>query len=150
MKEIFRKIFDMVRMRSLRARLFFILLIVGILPCVATRYAIVSNYQERAVERRINTIQTQMRIVSNHLLSNDYMTAMLEQSSPRTDKVIDAELEMLSNIYEGRVMIIAGNFHVIRDTYAIHEGKTMISGKTSGASTARATPTTMRRTTTSS
>ncbi|MBR6325569.1 MAG: HAMP domain-containing histidine kinase [Lachnospiraceae bacterium] len=127
MKEIFRKIFDMVRMRSLRARLFFILLIVGILPCVATRYAIVSNYQERAVERRINTIQTQMRIVSNHLLSNDYMTAMLEQSSPRTDKVIDAELEMLSNIYEGRVMIIAGNFHVIRDTYAIHEGKTMIS-----------------------
>ncbi len=34
---------------------------------------------------------------------------------------------MLSNLYEGRVMIINKNFKVEKDTYGISEGKTIIS-----------------------
>ncbi|MCR4895431.1 MAG: HAMP domain-containing histidine kinase [Lachnospiraceae bacterium] len=126
MKQFFTRVKDMVRMRSLRARLFFIILIVGGVPCLLSRAAIVSNYEARAVERRISVLQTQMRIVSNHLISNDYMNEI--QSGSRTsNEVIDAELEMLSNIYEGRVMIVGGNFKVVKDTFGIHQGKTMIS-----------------------
>lgn len=41
--------------------------------------------------------------------------------------MINAELEMLSNLYDGRVQIISGNLRIIKDTYAISEGKTIIS-----------------------
>lgn len=38
---------------------------------------------------------------------------------------------MLSNLYEGRVMIINKNFKVEKDTYGISEGKTIISERSS-------------------
>lgn len=106
--------------RSLRAQLFLIILAVGIIPSVLMRHGIVENYEERAVTYRTNTVQTQLKILANHLITYNY----LQDSS---SEVIGAELEMLSNLYDGRVLIIGGNFKVVKDTYTISEGKTIIS-----------------------
>lgn len=105
---------------SLRARLFLIILIVGIIPSVMMRYGILDNYEDRAVSLRTNTVQTQLKILANHLITYNY----LEDNS---SEVIGAELDMLSNLYDGRVLIIGGNFKVVKDTYTISEGKTIIS-----------------------
>ena len=50
-----------------------------------------------------------------------------EQVYRNSRDVVNAELEMLSNLYEGRVMIINSNFKVVKDTYGISQGKIMIS-----------------------
>lgn len=113
---------SLISWRSLRARIFFIILIVGIVPSVLLRYGIMNNYEERAVENRISTVQNQLMIVGNHLISNNYFT------SGKTDNsVINAELEMISNLYEGRVMIINSGLKVMKDTYGVSDGKTIIS-----------------------
>lgn len=116
-------------MRSLRARLFVIILLVGIIPGMLMRYAILDNYEERAVELRQSTVQNQLRIVADHLISKNYLEnyQLNDQQFAATKEVINAELEMLSNLYDGRVLIINGNFKVIEDTYGISEGKTIIS-----------------------
>lgn len=116
-------------MRSLRARLFVIILLVGIIPSVLIRYAILDNYEERAVELRQSTVQNQLRILADHLTSKNYLEnyQLNDQQSAVTKEVINAELEMLSNLYDGRVLIINGNFKIIKDTYGISEGKTIIS-----------------------
>lgn len=116
-------------LRSLRARIFIIILVVGIVPSILMRYGIVENYEERAVDNRTTTVQNQLMIVANHLVSNNYLTNyQSDEASYRISReVINAELEMLSNLYEGRVMIINSNFKVIKDTYGISEGKTIIS-----------------------
>ncbi|MBR1477703.1 MAG: ATP-binding protein [Lachnospiraceae bacterium] len=115
--------------RSLRMRIFVLLLLAGILPGILMRHAIIVNYEDRAVSQRIATVTNQLRILSNHLVSNKYFTYYRsnEQQHVSSREVINAELEMLSNLYEGRVMIIDGNFKVIKDTYGLSEGKTMIS-----------------------
>lgn len=115
--------------RSLRLRLFVILLIMGIVPGILMRHGIVENYEERAVEQRVATVQNQLMIVANHLISNNYLTNYGNQNmqSMASGEVIEAELEMLSNLYEGRVIIIGSNFKVIKDTYGISEGKILIS-----------------------
>ena len=59
-------------------------------------------------------------ILANHLAANNY----LQDTSSET---INAELLQLSNLYDGRVLVIDQNFNVIRDTYGISEGKTIIS-----------------------
>ena len=41
--------------------------------------------------------------------------------------VVNAELNMLSNLYDGRVLIINSSFRVIKDTYNVSQGKTIIS-----------------------
>lgn len=115
-------------LRSLQARFFFIILAVGIVPNVIMRRGILGNYEERAVEQRVATVQNQLMIVGNHLISNNYFNIKPEgYTSSVSRDVIDAELEMISNLYEGRVMIIDSSLKVVKDTYGISEGKTIVS-----------------------
>lgn len=116
-------------MRSLQARIFIIILVVGIIPGVLMRYGILSNYEKKVVEQRVATVQTQLTIIGNHLLSNNYFqTNKQEEVSYGTaPEVIRAELEMISNLYEGRVMVINSGLKVITDTYDLSKGKTIIS-----------------------
>ena len=99
-------------LRSLRAQIFVIILVVGFVPSVVMRHGIVTNYEERAVEHRITEVQNQLMILANHLIGNNYLTNYMsqEQTYRNSREVINAELEMLSNLYEGRVMIINKNF----------------------------------------
>ncbi len=123
------KIVGFLPLRSLRIRFFFIILAVGIFSSIVMRYGIVNNYEERAVEQRSTTVQNQLMILANHLISNNYMANYnsQDQTYRASQQVINAELEMLSNLYEGRVMIIDSNFKIVKDTYDISEGKTIIS-----------------------
>lgn len=107
-------------LRSLKVRIFLILLIVGLIPCFVMRYAILQNYERRAVSVRSSNIATQVRILANHLISRRY----LEDTS---SEVINAELEQFSNLYDGRVLIINTELRIVKDTYGISEGKTIIS-----------------------
>lgn len=120
LKKFFDFLHQFISLRSLRARIFLMILLVGILPSMLMRQGIVSNYEERAVEQRTLTVQNQLKILADHLINEDYL------NSP-SSKVINAELDMLSNLYDGRVLIINANFKIIKDTYGISEGKTIIS-----------------------
>ena len=119
--------------RSLRVRIFLIVLAVGIIPSVAMRYGIMRNYEQRAVQLRTTAVQSQLRVIADHLINEDYLNRWsspalsAEYSNTSSSRVINAELEMLSNLYDGRVQIISGNLRIVKDTYAISEGKTIIS-----------------------
>lgn len=125
-KEIILRIWTL---KSLRVRIFMIILAVGICSGALMCYSIVDNYEKKAVELRSNSVQNQLVILANHLVSNDYMANYHSQDQIyRTSlEVLNAELETLSNLYEGRVMIINSNFEVVNDTYDISEGKIIIS-----------------------
>lgn len=115
--------------RSLRVRIFVIILAVGVFSSILMRYGIVDNYEERAVEQRSTAVKNQLMILAHHLISNNYMAnyRSQDQAYATSKEVINAELEMLSNLYEGRVLIIDRNFKVVKDTYDLSEGKTIIS-----------------------
>ena len=107
-------------LRSLRMRIFIIILLVGIIPTALLRVTILRSYTVRSVNARINDIQSQCKIVANHLINYNYLT-------DNSSEIINAELVMLSDIYDGRVIIIDQSCNIIKDTYGISEGKTMIS-----------------------
>lgn len=121
-KKMVNELKTLVSLRSLQARIFVIMLVVGVVPSVLLRYGILNNYEQSAVENRIATVQNQLMIVGNHLLSNNYFS-----SAKKENGEINAELEMISNLYEGRVMIINSGLKVVKDTYGISQGKTIIS-----------------------
>ena len=125
---IWENLESMIKLRSLRARIFLLILVIGLVPCIVMRHGIVSNYEDMAVEQRITVVQNQLMILANHLVSNNYLSSHgVREDTGNSREVINAELEMLSNLYEGRVMIINKNFKVEKDTYGISEGKTIIS-----------------------
>ncbi len=106
--------------KSLRFRIMLILVLIGILPSIIVEKGIVSSYEERAVSLRIYNVKTQCDILMNQLIENNYWTS---QSSV----AINSELTMLTNVYNGRILIIDQNFRVVKDTYDMDEGKYIIS-----------------------
>ncbi len=107
-------------LRSLKLRIFVLLLLTGILPTIAIQHTIVETYENQAVNLRISDVSSQLKIISNHLMSCNYL---YDTSS----EVIGAEIQQLSNLYDGRVLIIDSHFKVVKDTYSLSEGKTVIS-----------------------
>lgn len=127
-KRLLGELYRLISLRSLKARILVIIVVVGLLPGVFMRYGILESYEERAVQQRISIVQNQLLIVGNHLISNNYFSANTDNSNVGASKdVINAELEMISNLYEGRVMIINSGLQVVKDTYGLSEGKTIIS-----------------------
>ena len=121
MLNIIKEPFRLLRFfRSLKARVFLIILLVGIIPSVCMRYAILQSYEERAVYQRQTVVQNQLKILANHLITYNYL-------QDTSSEVINAELSMLSSLYDGRVLIIGSNFRIVKDTYGISEGRTIIS-----------------------
>lgn len=107
-------------LRSLRVRIFLLLMVMGMIPSYVTRNTLLRNYEERAVNVKISEVSNQFKIIANHLLVYNYL-------QDTSSEVINAELNQISNLYDGRVLIINNNFKVIKDTYGISEGKTIIS-----------------------
>ena len=105
---------------SLKLRIFLITSLAGILPCLLMSRAIVRTYEDRAVQVRVGEVQAQLRVLANHLITYNYF-------SDPSSEVIGAELDQLSGLYDGRVIIVSGNFKILKDTYGISEGRLMIS-----------------------
>lgn len=118
---LFRKIKNVLKkLKSIRFLVFIIILLVGLISCVAMHYGIMESYEERAVSLRTSDVQNQLKVIGNHLLANNY----LEDSS---SEVINAELDQLSDLYDGRVLIINQNFKIVKDTYGLSAGKTIVA-----------------------
>ena len=106
--------------KSLRFRIILLVLLAGIIPMMIMKTVILSSYEKRAVEVRTAEIQNQCTILCNQLSNSGYSTGS-------TSEVIRTELVQLSNIYNGRVMVIDKDFRIEVDTYDMDVGKTIVS-----------------------
>lgn len=107
-------------LHSLKFRLFVILVIVGILPNIILKIGILKTYENRAVSNRSIDILSQAKMLGNQIVTYNYI-------QDTSSEVINTQLELLSNIYDGRVLIINNGFQVVKDTYGLNTGKTIIS-----------------------
>ena len=77
------------------------LLAVGWLPMILMSASILRSYRDRAISVRSTEVQNQCKILSNQLLSYNYM------EDPSTE-LIDGELAQLASLYDGRIIHSAG------------------------------------------
>ncbi len=92
----------------------------GLISCIVMHSVILDSYEDRAVNVKSTEVQTQLRILANHLIVSNYL-------QDTSSEVINAELDMLANLYDGRVIVINDDLKVVKDTYNISQGKTIIS-----------------------
>ena len=106
--------------KSLKFRLILLFILMGIIPGMLLWAGVLNSYEQRAVSIETSEILGQAKILANQIVSNDYLN--------NTDSVIiNAELQQLSNIYDGKIMLIDNSFRVVKDTYDIDTGKIIIS-----------------------
>lgn len=117
---IFDKLKKSEALRSLRLRIFLMIMLVGLIPCIILHCGILERYYSNAVSVRTNEVQTQVKIIADHLITYGYL-------HDKNNESVNAELSQLSNLYNGRVLIIDSDLKIVKDTYGISEGKTIIS-----------------------
>ena len=108
------------RRMSLRALIFLSTFLIGAIPCAVLRWSILFNYETRMVNSRTSEAQTQLMILSNHLLTYNYL-------NDPTSEIVDAELVQFGSFYDGRVLVIDDELTVIKDTYEMSTGKIIVS-----------------------
>ena len=74
---------------------------------------------KKITEKKIENVQSQCAILANQIMSNRFM---IDNSNDN----INAEIDQLANVYEGRIMIVDSNYQVVKDTYTIEQGKYML------------------------
>ena len=108
--------------KSLRFRILIILIILGIVPSVIVAHVMVAAYESKAVAVRKQTVEKQCDILCNLLIKENYMNDSSSQD-------VNSKLELLSNVYGGRMVIVDRDLKVVADTYHVDEGRTLISPK---------------------
>ena len=107
-------------LKSLRARIFVIVLLVGLVPIFLMKNLILDNYEDLAAEQKSLLIQNQCQQIVDLVASTGYLRDV-------SNKQVNRQITQLANIYNGRVIIVNSNFRIVRDTYEIDEDKVIIS-----------------------
>ncbi len=107
-------------LKSLKFRIFLLIILFGLAPTFLLRAGILSAYEKRAVDTRTVDITSQAKLLATQIVANNYLQ---DTSSPS----ITTQLDQLSTIYDGRVMLIDNTFTIVKDTYALDEQKTILA-----------------------
>lgn len=105
---------------SIRFMTVLVVLISSVVPLLAVRGIVVNNF----LERQIKQLETQLLNTGNILAADIGKSGYFNR---QYDDRINAQVEQVSHIYSGRVVIVAANYNVIKDTYVDQENKTLVS-----------------------
>lgn len=118
LKDKFKKKNNLIK--SLRFRIVVLLILVSSIPCFLIKGTILRKYEDRAVSWRIAEIQNHCTILSSQLSNTNYLNEPILE-------VANSELSLLSSVYGGRIFVIDEDFRIVKDTYGVEAGKTIIS-----------------------
>ena len=89
-------------LKSLKFRIIFLFIAVGIIPCIVLKAVILESYESRAVDVRTAQLQNQCTILCNQIGAGGYP-------------------------YNGRIMLINSQYQITEDTYDLDTGKIIVS-----------------------
>ena len=107
-------------LKSLKFRLLLVLLLFGIAPMLVMQFFVIRGYEKRAIHVRTVDILSQSKILADQIASYGY----LEDTA---NEIINKEFEQLTNIYDGRILVIDRAFRIQKDTFDIDSDKIIIS-----------------------
>ena len=107
-------------LKSLQFRIFIILCVVGIAPILLMKMSILKNYQDQSLIQRGKMLQNQCENFA------DRMGDSLQGDDVQLDD-FETEMDQLATLYNGRMVVVDDEFKVIKDTFNLDEGKTLVS-----------------------
>lgn len=109
-------------LKSLKCRLIICTIIVAIVPSFIVGSAILSSYEARAISIRESEVANQANILANQIAISSFA-----DDNQVSDTTILAKINMLSTIYDGRVLIVDDNFRIAYDSFNLDDNKIIIS-----------------------
>lgn len=115
------KILKINRTISLRATLIIAFFFIGSIPVFIQGPVMLGSYKQNLIDSRMQDIQNQCWILSNKMTRSGYLT-----SEPR-DPLLDNEMSVKADMFNGRIVIVNRSFRIISDTFSLSIGKINVS-----------------------
>lgn len=106
--------------RSMRVQVLSVFIIVGLVPVYLFSAIITDAYESKLVSQRVDELQSYGTMISNLVVSSGYL---MDTNAPE----VEMESAEIAEVYQGRIMLVDQNLRVIKDTYDLETGKTVIS-----------------------
>ncbi len=106
---------------SLKIPLFLLLVLFGLIPMVLSTQTCLNSMEQNQTEARMMEVQNRCQIISSKMTRSGYFQA------DEKDVTIDNEIDIIANIYNGRIVVVDQNFRIIRDTFKIAEKRLHIA-----------------------
>lgn len=106
---------------SLRLVLILFFLIIGLAPMMIQNKIMLGTYRQNQIDARIQDIQNQCSILSNKMTRGGYLV-----NEPR-DTLLDNEMSVKADMFNGRIVIVNKNFRIVSDTFSLSLGKLNVS-----------------------
>ncbi len=104
---------------SSRIRIAACILVLGCLPASIFSYVFYTNYESRTVQTDVTDLITNGQVLVKQVVSTGYL-------STGESEQVEELLTALSLSYSGRIMLVNESLTVVKDTYNVDAGKTII------------------------
>ena len=108
--------------KSLKFRFIILITVMIVVPGIVLCLGILNSYEARAVSIRESEVLSQAKILANQIATSEYLSNAGTESTE-----LKAKVDMLTAIYDGRVLVVDDNFRIITDTYNLDDNKVIIS-----------------------
>ena len=102
--------------KSLQTSLFFLFVLLGLIPMILISWVTRDTAYQIFLNRHTAEVQSQCVALANQLGKEGYL-------SNTQNEGMEAELEVMSGVYDARILIINSAYVVIEDTFALAEGR---------------------------
>ena len=110
---------------SIKLPLILFTILICMIPLAIQGQVLATSSKQNQVERRIIDVQNQCQIMSTRMSRSGYLSGTAADNA-----VLDTELSMLADIFNGRILIVNSGFKIVKDTFSLSEGKICISEET--------------------
>ncbi len=104
----------------MRVNIFVALLLIGTVPLFFLAGEMIETYNENARTQRVSDLQSQGNFLSNLILTSGYL-------DDTTIESVNQEINRDSSFYQARIIVINSEMNILKDSYGLEEGKTLIS-----------------------
>jgi signal transduction histidine kinase len=105
---------------SIKFRILAVIMIVGVVPMMLISFGTMYIFNNAVISSRTIDIQSQISRVAKLIGDKG-------QYLNRDADLLQSEIERLSDIYDGRILIVNNQLRIVLDTYVFEEGKTLTS-----------------------
>lgn len=107
---------------SMKVPMVLIMIALAVLPLVIQSGIMLGSFNQGQLDGRSIEIQNQCVVLSNKMTRSGYMAA-----DKKNNVGLDNQMQAISEVYNGRIVVVNSNFKVITDTFNLATGKFYIS-----------------------
>lgn len=124
MKSMFEKLQEKCQiLRSMHLQVFVVMLVIGVAPVYIFSHVLLNTYESEAIVKRVEELQNKSGMIADRLLSSQYFHSAREMELVE----VESEISRMAEGYQGRIVVVNRDLRIVKDTYELEEGKTIIS-----------------------